>query len=1184
VQAPDIDPRSYADLVDQTTKLAGQFSGWQPRPDGAPDAGQALIGIFGRFAQLVIERFNRAPDKNYLAFLNLIGATPLSPRAARVPLTFHLATGSPVEAVVPAGVLATAPPLAGEQDEVVFETERLLVVSRSQLQAAYVSDTEHDTYSDRSAEATGVTDQPFAVFAGDQPSPHQLYLACDPLLTQPGPKDVVLALTSPDTWQWLNWPVSWAYWDGAAWHPVTSSAEVAGGAWRVTLPTLPALTPSAVNGITAGWLRAQLDLPLPPGQQDLVPESVAVGARNPQDLALPLSPFSADSTVQRFYLSADEAFAAGGAQVTIQVRLAQPGAGTGLALNWLYQADNGQWLQLGQSSATAEQTGSTNFDLRDGTRALTQDGEVSFHVPMSWPRPFYRTRTGRWLRVDVASGQYTTPPQVAALTVGYDWLLPQLGGITATVQPGAPASPVPPKAAFSNATGIDLSKDFFPFGQQPQFNDTFYVACPDALARPGAVITLGVTLTNPPGTTGSPKAVGPSDDLKIAWEVSDGSEWHAVPAAEYAFTGDGQVSITLPAPLGQATVNGQEGYWLRARLVAGNYGTAASYEQSGTTYTYQAATFAPPVVKTLTITAAAASQPPASVTACLSYNDFGYADHTASTGTGTGPLFTPFTPTADTEPALYLGFDQPFSQRTVTLFLQVEPPLPEQVAADQLAGADPGSGTTAVHLTWEYASPAGWRPLGAVDETQGLSRPDLVTFVGPADLTPRSCFGQTLSWLRLRWQGGAFPIPPQLRRVLLNTTWAAQVTSVDGEILGSSNGAAGQAFTAAQSPVQPGQQVTVREPQRPAPAEEQALVEVEGADAVTVTLDAAGQPEEIWVRWHAVPDFYQSGPRDRHYTVDPLSGVIRFGDGSSGLIPPIGPNNIRMTYRTGGGEQGNRDVASIVELKSSVPYVDGVTNNEPSQGGAPVEPIDRVQARGPKVLRHGDRAVAAQDLEDLAAAASADVAAAAAIVPIFNPYSLWLDPNAPVPTTDHALADAGRMGVIIVPDEPDSSRPTPSLVLLSQVQKYLRQRCPSAADLWVAGPEWIAVSVQVTVVVTSVEEADPAADQARAALEGYLHPLTGGPDGQGWAFGRRPHGSDFIALLAAVAGVDHIGSLAVSYEPETSDAERKLALQRILARPLTQPGDAPEREADLTDWLDRALVYSGTHQITVALA
>lgn len=1181
MQAPLIDTRTQADVVAQATQLAGQVSRWQPPPDGQSDVGQALIGILGRFAGLVIERLNRAPDKNYLAFLNLIGASPVPPRPARVPLTFHLATGSPVDATVPAGTLAAAPPLAGDTEDVVFETERPLVVTRAQLQAAFVSDTENDTYSDRSSLAAGPAGEPFAVFAGDQPSPHQLYLAFDPLLTQPGGKDVVLALASPDTWQWQNWPVSWAYWDGSSWQTITASAAVQGGAWRVTLPGLPALTPSPVGTTEAGWLRAQLDLPLPPGQSGLTPDSVSTGARNPQDLAVPLSPFPADSSVQKFYLSVDEAFAAGGARVSLQVRLAQPGAGAGVQLSWLYQVNN-QWLPLGQSSAAAEQAGPAGSGFRDGTRAFTQDGEISFHVPMSWPLSLYRTRTGRWLRVDVTAGQYTTPPVVAALTASYDWQLPQVGGITATVAPGPPASPVPSPAAFCNAAGIDLSKDFYPLGEQPQFNDTFYVACPDELARPGAVVTLHVTLTNPPAPLTTPPQVPPpvatGGNPAIAWEVSDGSQWHAV-AAGYAFTGHGQVSVTLPDPVGPASVNGQPGYWLRARLTGGNYGTAGSYQQSGSTYTYTPASFAPPVIKTLTVTAAAAPQPPVPATACLSYNDFAYADHGAAAA-GPGPLFTPFTPTADTDPALYLGFDQPFSQRTVSLFLPVEPPLPEQVAAGPLAEAAPAA---AAQVTWEYAGPAGWQPLGAVDETQALAGPGLVTFVGPADLAPREYFGQTWSWLRLRWQAGVFPLPPQLRSVLLNTTWATQVTTVANEILGSGNGEAGQVFTTAQTPVQPDQQVTVLEPQRPVAAEEQALADAEGADAVTVTLDAAGQPDEVWVRWHAVPDFYQSGPRDRHYTADPLSGTIRFGDGAHGMIPPIGPNNIRVTYRAGGGEQGNRDAATIVELKSGVPYIDGVTNNQPSQGGAPAEPIERVQARGPRALRHRDRAVTAQDLEDLAAAASADVAAAAAITPIFNPNSLWLDPKAPVPGPDHALADAGRMGVIIVPDEPGSDRPTPSLALIGQVRAYLRERCVPTADLWVAGPEWITVTVQATLVVTAVEDADAAGDRARAALRGYLHPLTGGPGGQGWAFGRRPRGSDLSALLEAVDGVDHVGSLSVSYLPQTADAERGLALQRILARPLTEPGDAPEREQDLTSWLDRALVCSGPHDIRVAL-
>jgi hypothetical protein len=1180
--APPIDERSYQDLVADTERLAQQLSDWRPRPDGRLDAGGALIRIFGRFAGLVVERLNRAPDKSYLAFLNLIGTSLLPPQPARVPLTFQLAANSPVDAVVPAGALAAAPPPDGEADEVVFETERNLVVTRAQLQAVYVSDTETDTYSDRTAPATGLVEEPFPVFSGESPTPHQLYLACDPLLTQQGSKDVTLTLRSPDGWQWANWPITWAYWDGAAWRAAVSSAQVEAGAanfvWRVTLSQLPPLTPHEVNGTEGGWLRAQLELPLPPSEAGHVPESIAIGAKAPQDLTAPLAPFPDDSTVKRFYLSADEAFAAAGARVVVHVRLSRPGVATDLQLNWFYQAGD-QWQQLGQSSAGAERVGATAFDLRDSTLALTRDGSVSFHVPIQppWPRTLYRTRRGRWLRVDIAGGQYSTPPEIASLEVDHDWEVPRLGGITTTVRPASPTGALPPPAGFFNTGALDLSKDFYPLGEQPRFNDTCYLAIPDELVRPGAVVKLGVTLTNPAKATGTPvKPVRTEDNPKLAWEVSNGHQWRAV-AANYALTTSGEVSITLPDPIARTSVNGDERYWLRVRLVGGSYGTATTYTRNPDG-TYEA-TVAPPVVQALSFTPVGAQQTEAPPTACLSYNDFAYADHTTAAATAQGPTFAPFTPTADTEPALYLGFDRPFDTRPATLYLQVEPPRPEEVAAEQLAATDPAA---LAQLTWEYTSPTGWRPLGALDETQALSGRGLVQFIGPGDLAPHPCFGQTLFWLRLRWRQGAFPLPPRLRRVLLNTTWAAQVATVENEILGSSNGNPGQAFTTAQAPVQPGQRLLVRERERPAPAEEQALAGLEGADAVTVTLDVAGQPDEVWVRWHAVPDFYQSGPRDRHYTVDALTGEIRFGDGSFGMIPPQGQNNLRVTYCTGGGEQGNRAAGTIVELKSGLPYLDGVTNHEPAQGGAAREPIERLQARGPRVLRHRDRAVTAQDLEDLAAAASAEVARVAAIAPAFSPYNLWLDPLAPVPTPEHAAADAGRMGVIVVPNA-NVARPTPSLGLLRRVQAHLRERCPPTADLWVAGPEWIAVTVTATVVPTSLEQADAIGDRVRTALERFLHPLSGGPDGQGWAFGRIPHRSDLSALIEAVEAADHVRALAVSLMPETGDATSRLELQGRLRRTLTETTDQPERERDLQRWLDRALVYSGRHEISVAL-
>jgi hypothetical protein len=1205
---------------------------WQPPPGGPGggaagegDAIGAVVQIAARFAGLVVDRVNRSPEKHEIAFLNLIGAEPLPPRPARVPLTFALSPGS-AEAVVPAGTQTTATPLEGEDDEVLFETERDLVVTGNVLEAVVVSDTETDTYAVRTAEARGDVDRPFAAFEGDRLTPHQLFVGCDRLLPEPGAKRIDLRFRSPTAWRLAHWPVSWSYWDGERWAPLrsdSSGAAVAAGTggdgrWDVTLHDVPPVERGLVEHVAGHWLRAQLDQALPPGRSRVAPDSVAVGNRTPRDLELPVHPFGPTGSQRFFYLSADEAVGGGGMRVDVRIALGQAGvaptvagagdgAAAGLRLLWTYRVGD-EWRPLGESGPAGSVAPDPLTAFDDGTRALTRDGAVTFRAPVDWPREVHRNRLGRWLRVEVAGEPYRTPPRVEALDVTTQWELPTIGSVT-LARP-APPPPRRPSAAAFETTVLDLGKDFRPLGEEPRYNDTFYLALPDDLVAAGRRVRLDVQLANPRGARSpGPPPVDTAGSPRLAWEMFDGQVWRAVTATDgtASLSVDGAVVVTVPAGgVRPVEVNGEEAHWLRARLVEGHYGEPATYREvvrkaattTGTTATTTttattgpavadptatdagvvyllpvAATFAPPVVSRIEVSPA---DPPAEVapTALMTCNGFRYD----------APLvppdrpFAPFTTSDEPSPALYLGFAQPPAARPTSLYLQVEPPRPEEVAAEQLATLDPAS---LAHLSWEYLGEGGWRPLVVADDTRSLARPDLVGFVGPDRVPPRTRFGITSHWLRLRWHRGYFPLPPRLRRIRLNTTWARQVTTVRDEILGSGNGRPGQAFGTAQTPVQPGQRVTVREP-GPPPAEEAArLAAEEGRDAVTVTRDAADQPDETWVRWHHVPDLHRSGPRDRHYTVDPLTGTVRFGDGRRGLVPPPGPNNVRITYGTGGGEHGNRAAGTIVQLASGIPYVDAVTNHEEAQGGAPREPIDRLRARGPRALRHRDRAVTAQDLEDLAYEASAAVARVAAVVPTFDPFDLWLAPGA-APTARHADVAAGRTGVIVVPDSP-TARPTPSLGLIDEVREHLRARSPSTADLWVAGPEWVRVTVEATVVATSLEVADEVGARCRVALERFVHPLTGGPAGAGWAFGRKPHRSDLFALLEAVDGVGHVGALAVAHTPETGDPNFEVQLRRHLDERLPVDGRRPPPAA-VARWLGRALVYSGPHEITVALA
>src|SRR6202034_3711898 len=55
------------------------------------------------------------------------------------------------------------------------------------------------------------------------------------------------------------------------------------------------------------------------------------------------------------------------------------------------------------------------------------------------------------------------------------------------------------------------------------------------------------------------------------------------------------------------------------------------------------------------------------------------------------------------------------------------------------------------------------------------------------------------------------------------------------------------------------------------------------ADIRTVADARSGLITEVWVSWINQPNFYFSGPDDRHYVLDRASGRIIFGNGVNGM-------------------------------------------------------------------------------------------------------------------------------------------------------------------------------------------------------------------------------------------------------------------------------------------------------------
>src|SRR5436309_909422 len=183
---PVLDSRQHDRTLQQLARRRPAFvPGWGLEPLGP---GTALEHVFARFAQDAAAVVNRAPDKNELAFFELLGLELLPAHAARVPVVFR-----PLSA--PRGALRGLPStvpartrvganVPGQSQPIVFETEKKIGLAVARLVEVVSLWPGRDAYADHSAPYGRGT--PFTLFKGLQPVRHEFYLAHETLFALAG--------------------------------------------------------------------------------------------------------------------------------------------------------------------------------------------------------------------------------------------------------------------------------------------------------------------------------------------------------------------------------------------------------------------------------------------------------------------------------------------------------------------------------------------------------------------------------------------------------------------------------------------------------------------------------------------------------------------------------------------------------------------------------------------------------------------------------------------------------------------------------------------------------------------------------------------------------------------------------------------------------------------------------------
>jgi predicted phage baseplate assembly protein len=254
--APNLDDRRFQQLVDEAKRYVQQRTPeWTDH--NVSDPGVTLIETFAHMVDQLVYRLNRVPDRNYLAFLDLLGVGLFPPTAARAEVVFWLSAALSDTVLLPVGTeVATEHPAAGEA--VVFATVDELPLPPCQL-ARLVTVSAAGEQTDRTRDLGSGRDVPCFQ---SRPAPGDAVLFG---LSNAVPRCVV-ALSLDSQVEGIGVdprqpPLVWEAWNGTDWTRCDTYEDSTGGLNRpgeVVIRVPASHEVSAVGGVRAGWLRCRV--------------------------------------------------------------------------------------------------------------------------------------------------------------------------------------------------------------------------------------------------------------------------------------------------------------------------------------------------------------------------------------------------------------------------------------------------------------------------------------------------------------------------------------------------------------------------------------------------------------------------------------------------------------------------------------------------------------------------------------------------------------------------------------------------------------------------------------------------------------------------------------------------------------------------------------------------------------
>ncbi|MBS5063462.1 MAG: hypothetical protein KHZ58_06760 [Hungatella hathewayi] len=452
----------------------------------------------------------------------------------------------------------------------------------------------------------------------------------------------------------------------------------------------------------------------------------------------------------------------------------------------------------------------------------------------------------------------------------------------------------------------------------------------------------------------------------------------------------------------------------------------------------------------------------------------------ALSSTGRLEAFSPLPWKGD---CLYLGFDKKFTDGPVSFFLKLRE----------------DSGGTGLEPVYSYSTRNGFKQLEFIDNTERLTSSGTVLFMPPDDMAAVEVAGKTAFWLRIedgreRYPaGGLYPFV--IEDIIWNAVAVRNIETRTEEDYYLDTPGADMEFALGNGSILRAE-VFVNERDVLSPASMKKLLD-DCPEDVRVEYDSLGEIREFFVRWKEIDDFCHSKAEDRHYVIDRVNHLLKFGNGIHGKIPGV-KNGTAFTVSVLGcdGEEGNVPAGAVTSSSSNLMFLEDIRNPVGMRGGSNMEDLEHACKRGTAVLNGRGRLVSRQDYIREVLGYSNHIDKAACIIE-----------SGPV----------SRISIVLLMK--DYRQGSGSFYQLQrELKRWLQGRCEIGAaedSLVIREPIFVKINTEIWVELWCTESAFEIQERIQTAVEQFLEPVATGTR-NGWEIGVLPQEGQILRMLQSL--------------------------------------------------------------------